>query len=257
MEQNEKIQQLAEWIDHSSYLVIFTGAGVSTESGISDFRSPGGIWERFDVNEFTYQKYLASEENRKQSWALSKETWPVINQALPNQGHQAIADLFAMGKAKVVITQNIDDLHQKSGIPPEKVIELHGTSKFVYCIECRNRYTREEIQGWLEGSSAVPECEKCGGILKSGTIAFGEPMPVKEVEMAEDYVMNADLLIVVGSSLVVYPAAQLPITAKRHGAKLVIVNMSTTPHDAYADLTIHGKAGDILPAVVKLVKEKQ
>jgi NAD-dependent deacetylase len=153
-----------------------------------------------------------------------------------------------------VITQNIDNLHQESGIPKEKVIELHGTTQFVYCIECGKRYAREVIQEWLEQGEESPECEECGGILKSSTVAFGEPMPVKEVELAEKHASQSDLFIVIGSSLVVYPAAQLPLTAKRSGSKLMIVNMSPTPHDAYADMVIHGKAGEILPQLVQDVK---
>ncbi len=250
MDTKEKIREAARWIAASRHLVVFTGAGISTESGIPDFRSPGGIWDRFDSKEFTYQKFLTDPQARKNSWALSKTSWPVIRAAAPNAAHLAIRDLDRMGKLAAVITQNIDNLHQESGIPEDRVIELHGTSKFVYCIECGKRYSREVIQEWLEQGDESPECDECSGILKSATVAFGEPMPIQEVELAQKHASQSDLFIVVGSSLVVYPAAQLPLTAKRSGSKLVIVNMSSTPHDAYADMVIHGKAGDILPQMV-------
>ena len=255
MDNLEKIKQVAQWILASSHLVVFTGAGISTESGIPDFRSPGGVWDRFDPDEFTYQKFLFDDEARRKSWELSQQSWPVIHEAKPNKAHLAIAELEQLGKLSVVITQNIDDLHQKSGVPEEKIIELHGTTKYVYCIECGKRYAREVIQEWLEAGDKSPECEDCSGILKSATVAFGEPMPVEEVEMAEKHAQECDLFIVVGSSLVVYPAAQLPLTAKRHGGRLVIINMSSTPHDAYADMVITGKAGNILPQLVAEVKE--
>jgi len=255
MDTMEKIKELARWVADSSHLVVFTGAGISTESGIPDFRSPGGIWDRFDPDEFTYQKFLFDEEARKKSWELSRLSWPVIHDAKPNKAHLAIRELEELGKLAMVITQNIDDLHQKAGVPEEKVIELHGTTNYVYCIECGKRYARETIQEWLDEGDESPECDDCAGILKSATVAFGEPMPVEEVELAEEHARQCDLFIVVGSSLVVYPAAQLPLTAKRQGGRLVIINMSSTPHDAYADLVINGKAGEILPQLVEEVKE--
>ncbi len=254
MDTMEKIRQVARWVVDAKHVVVFTGAGISTESGIPDFRSPGGIWDRYDPDEFTYQKFLFDEDARRKSWEVSQQSWPVIHGAKPNKAHMAIADLEKLGKLAVVITQNIDDLHQKSGVPEDKIIELHGTTKYVYCIECGKRYSREVIQDWLEAGDESPVCEDCDGILKSATVAFGEPMPVEEVELAEKHAKDCDLFIVVGSSLVVYPAAQLPLTAKRYGGKLVIINMSSTPHDAYADMAITGKAGDLLPKLVEEVK---
>jgi NAD-dependent deacetylase len=255
MDNSEKIRQVAQWVVEAKHLVIFTGAGISTESGIPDFRSPGGVWDRFDPDEFTYQKFLFDEEARRKSWEVSQQSWPVIREANPNKAHLAIAELEQLGKLEVVITQNIDDLHQRSGVPEEKIIELHGTTKYVYCIECGKRYSREVIQEWLDAGDQSPMCDDCSGILKSATVAFGEPMPVEEVEMAEKHAKECDLFIVIGSSLVVYPAAQLPLTAKRHGGKLVIINMSSTPHDAYADMVINGKAGEIMPQLVDELKE--
>jgi len=235
-------------------IVVFTGAGHSTESGIADFRSPGGIWGRFDPREYTYQKFLLNEANREKYWEFSRLLWPTIDKAEPNRGHYAIAELYQLGKLDCVITQNIDNLHQKSGIPEEKVIELHGTMKWVICLDCGSRYPREEIQQRLEVGEKVPRCDSCGGILKPATVAFGQPMPERETREAERRAAACDLFLVAGSSLVVYPAAQMPLIAKDNGARLVIINLEPTPHDHHADVVINGKTGDILPQMVGQIK---
>jgi len=249
-----QINTIASMALGAKKMVVFTGAGHSTESGIADFRSPGGIWERFDPREFTYQKFLLNEANREKYWEFSKLLWPTIDEAEPNRGHYAIAELHHLGKLDCVITQNIDNLHQKSGIPEEKVIELHGTMKWVICLECGSRYPREEIQQRLELGEKVPRCDSCGEILKPATVAFGQPMPEKETREAERRAAACDLFLVAGSSLVVYPAAQMPLIAKDNDAKLVIINLEPTPHDHYADVVINGKTGDILPQIVGQVK---
>ena len=249
-----QINTIASMALGAKKMVVFTGAGHSTESGIADFRSPGGIWERFDPREFTYQKFLLNEANREKYWEFSKLLWPTIDEAEPNRGHYAIAELHHLGKLDCVITQNIDNLHQKSGIPEEKVIELHGTMKWVICLECGSRYPREEIQRRLELGENVLRCDSCGGILKPATVAFGQPMPEKETREAERRAAACDLFLVAGSSLVVYPAAQMPLIAKDNDAKLVIINLEPTPHDHYADVVINGKTGDILPQIVGQVK---
>jgi len=252
-----KIDTVADMILHSKRVVVFTGAGISTESGIADFRSPGGIWDIFDPDEFTYQKFLESEENREKRWKYSKLFWVKLANTVPNNGHYAIAELYKLGKLDCVITQNIDGLHQKSGLPEEKVIELHGTMKWVICLECGAKYPRVQIQSRLESGLKVPRCDKCGGILKSGTISFGQPMPEKVVQQARERSATCDLFLVTGSSLVVYPAASMPLTAKNNGAKLVIINLTPTPQDNYANIAIHKKAGETLSEIVKQVKIKQ
>jgi len=249
-----RISAASDMVLESKKVVVFTGAGISTESGIPDFRSPGGIWDRFDPSEFTYQKFLASESGKEKYWQFSKSLWTVIAEAEPNRGHYAIAELHRLGKLDCVITQNIDFLHQRSGVPEEKVIEIHGTMKWVNCLECGRRYPREEIQRRLESGEKVPRCDSCGGITKPATISFGQPMPEKETRGAERRAAACDLFLVVGSSLVVYPAAQMPLIAKGNGAKLVIINLEPTPHDRYADIVINEKIGETLPQIVEQVK---
>ena len=252
----DKINAAADMVVQSQRIVVFTGAGISTESGIPDFRSPGGIWDRFDANEFTYQKFLSSPANREMYWDFSKSVWPPISQAEPNAGHYAIAELHQMGKLDCVITQNIDFLHQKSGVPEDKVIELHGTLKGVTCLECDQKYPREQIQSRLDSGEKVPRCDSCGGILKPTTVMFGQPMPEWETNEAGTRSAKCDLFLVAGSSLVVYPAAQMPVIAKHGGAKLVIINLMPTPHDHYADVVINEKTGQALSQIVKQVKIK-
>ncbi|MBA7638990.1 NAD-dependent protein deacetylase [subsurface metagenome] len=251
-----KIDAVSSMILQSERIVVFTGAGISTESGIPDFRSPGGIWDKFDPNEFTYQKFLSSQANREKSWERSKSSWPVIANAQPNQGHYAITELYHLGKLDCVITQNIDSLHQKSGVPEEKIIELHGTAKWVICLKCGRKYPREEIQTRLESGEKVPMCGTCDGILKIATIAFGQPMPERETHEATVRSAACDLLLMAGSSLVVYPAAQIPLIAKESGARLVIINLTPTPHDRYADAVINEKAGEVLPQILEQVKAR-
>jgi len=252
----DQIDSASEMVVQSKKLVVFTGAGMSTESGISDFRSPGGVWSRFDPNEFTFQKFLSSEESREKYWEFSTSSWSEMAAAQPNPGHHAIAELHSIGKLDCVITQNIDGLHQKSGIPEEKVIELHGTAWWVSCLECGQRYPREQIQTRLSSGIKVPRCDSCGGIMKPATISFGQPMPVRETREAEARAAACDLFLVAGSSLVVYPAAQMPLIAKDSGARLIIINLTPTPHDHYADIAIHDKTGPALSQIVAQVKAK-
>jgi NAD-dependent deacetylase len=249
-----QIDAAADMILKSKRLVVFTGAGMSTESGISDFRSPGGVWSRFDPNELTFQNFLASEEGREKYWEFSDSSWEEMAAAQPNPGHKAIAELDSMGRLDCVITQNIDGLHQRSGIPEAKVIELHGTARWVRCLDCGQRYPREQIQERLKGGVKVPRCDKCGGIMKPATISFGQAMPEQETQEAGKRAAGCDLFLVAGSSLVVYPAAQMPLIAKDSGAGLIIVNLTPTPHDPHADITIHDKIGPALSQIVNRVK---
>ena len=251
-----KIDAVSDIVLQSKKIVVFTGAGISTESGIPDFRSPGGIWDRYDPNELTYQKFLSSQASRETYWERQKLLWPIIAAARPNAGHLAIAELYKMGKLDCVITQDGDSLHQKSGVPEEMVIELHGTWTRALCLGCGRKYPSEEVQVRLEAGEKVPTCEACGAIMKPDVIQFGQAMPEKETSEAQRRAANCDLLMAIGSSLVVYPAAQMPLIAKENGAKLVIVNLMPTPHDQYADVVINEKIGEALPQIIEQVKAK-
>jgi NAD-dependent deacetylase len=249
------IRQVAGWIHKAKKVIIFTGAGVSTESGIPDFRSPGGVWQKYNPEDFYYQKFISSEASREKYWQMSREFYEPLKKAEPNEAHRAIVRLEKMGKLDGVITQNIDNLHQRAGTSPEKIIELHGTAISVSCLSCRRKYPREEIQARLRRGVRVPLCDSCGGILKPDTVSFGQPMPVRETAESFDRARNCDLFIVIGSSLVVQPAASLPLEAKENGAKLVIINRDPTYHDAYADAVIHGSAGEVMRRLVEAVGE--
>lgn len=244
------LERLAVVVAASSRIVAFTGAGVSTESGIPDFRSPGGVWDRFDPNEFTFQNFMATEAGRRRYWELGRTTFPVIRRAEPNPAHHALVSLWRLGKLDCVITQNIDNLHQRAGLPADRVIELHGNATRARCLTCERPYERERVQEWLDAGVAVPLCDPpCGGIIKPRTVMFGEAMPRREMEEAERRARACDLFVVVGSSLVVYPAAYMPLHAKDAGATLAIVNLTDTPHDGQADLVIRGSAAAVLAAV--------
>jgi NAD-dependent deacetylase len=246
------IEKAAELMASASKVVVFTGAGISTESGIPDFRSPGGIWTKYQP--IMFQDFMTNEEMRRESWRRGKETYHLFADVQPNPSHHAVVELERMGKLDCVITQNIDNLHQKAGSDPNMVIELHGTAMYVLCMNCGKKWPRAEIQEWLEAGVEIPLCDDCGGIMKSATISFGQPMPEKEVAEAQLRSQDAEVFIVIGSSLVVYPAAHLPLLAKQSGAKLIIINLADTPFDSYADVLIQGKAGEVMQKLVERVK---
>ena len=229
-------------------IVFFTGAGISTESGIPDFRSPGGMWSRMRPIEF--QDFLASEEMRREAWRRKLVTDRTVRAAEPNNGHRAVAHLVGIGACACVITQNVDGLHQRSGVPEDRVIELHGNSTFAACLDCGLRHELDPILSAFEKDETLPLCGDCGGIVKTATISFGQRMPIDAVQRAEREALACDLFIVLGSSLVVFPAADLPRLAKRNGARLVIVNREPTDQDGSADLVIHDEIGPTLSAAV-------
>jgi NAD-dependent deacetylase len=251
-----KIAAAAEMILVSRRLVVFTGAGISTESGIPDFRGPGGIWTKFDPDDFTIQKFLKSEETRRKQWKILIGG-NLFSNVKPNRGHLAIAELEEMGRLDCVITQNIDNLHQKAGISTNRVFELHGNMQWVRCLGCGERYPVEHIRERLKDGVEVPECEICQGILKPDIVFFGEALPPEVLDAATAYSRHCDLFLVVGSSLVVHPAALMPAYAKEAGAKLIIVNIGETPYDSRADILIEGKAGDVMSEMVQKVREGQ
>ena len=238
--------RLAEMLSGCSRAVVFTGAGISTESGIPDYRSPGGIWDRFRPIDFG--EFMASEDARRESWHRKFSVDPVLRAAEPNRGHRAVAKLVLTGTVSGVITQNIDGLHQESGVPDERVIELHGNGTYARCLGCGMRYELGPIKAAFEADESVPVCEECRGIVKTATISFGQAMPVEEMKRARTESLACDLFLAVGSSLVVYPAADFPALAKRNGAGLVILNREPTPLDPIADLVLNFEIGDILGA---------
>ena len=230
--------------------VIFTGAGISTESGIPDFRSPGGVWTKYQPIDF--KEFLASAEMRRESWRRKFATDDLIGKSEPNKGHLAVAKLVSLGKAACIITQNIDGLHQRSGIPDKKIIELHGNTTYAACLECGQRFELDDIRPGFEKNETLPLCNRCNGIVKTATISFGQAMPLEQMQAAEAATLACDLFIVIGSSLVVYPAAGFPEIAKRKGAGLVILNRDPTPLDRIADLVLHTEIGPTLAATVGL-----
>ncbi|MCK5123857.1 MAG: Sir2 family NAD-dependent protein deacetylase [Dehalococcoidia bacterium] len=245
----EAIEQLAQLIIESKRTVVFTGAGISTESGIPDFRSPGGIWSRYDPEDFTIQKFLSGPAARKGIWKMSAESG-LLTAAEPNPAHYAIAKLHNLGKLDCVITQNIDNLHQKAGVPDDKVFELHGNMEWVVCLSCRRRFPMPEVLQKIKEGIEVPDCPDCQGILKPDAVFFGEALPQETLQEAIRRSRKCDLFIVIGSTLVIYPAAYIPTYAVEAGAKLAIVNLTPTPFDHYATVIIRDKAGDIMSKVI-------
>ena len=244
----KEIEQLRSMIQESKRGVVFTGAGISTESGIPDFRSPGGIWTKYQP--INFNDFMASEEMRRESWRRKFASDAVMKQAKPNKGHLAVGKLVQMGIVSSVITQNIDGLHQISGVPDEKVIELHGNATYAHCLDCGQRMELEEVRKIFENNETLPICAQCNGIIKTATISFGQAMPVAEMQLAEKETLACDLLLAMGSSLVVYPAAGFPELAKRNGARLIIINREPTPLDGIADLVLHSEIGPTLSAAV-------
>ncbi len=243
-----EIAALAGLLREASRAVVFTGAGISTESGIPDFRSPGGIWTKMAPIDF--QDFVASAAMRREAWRrrfAMEETFASVS---PNEGHRAVAALVARGTASAVITQNIDNLHQDSGAPADKVIEIHGNTRYAKCLDCGTRMELAPIRAHFEVHGAAPDCPACGGLLKTATISFGQAMPEAEMARAEAETRACDLFLVLGSSLVVYPAAGFPSLAKQSGAKLVIVNRDPTDQDRRADLVLHRQIGPTLSAAV-------
>jgi NAD-dependent deacetylase len=241
------LDDLARLIDAAERIVLFTGAGISTDSGIPDFRSPGGIWTKQTPIEFS--EFMRSDEARRETWRRRFAMEPILRAAAPNRGHRAVAELIRTGKAAAVITQNIDGLHQDSGIPDDKVIELHGNTTYAHCLECGTRYEIEALRVDFEQDRIVPHCA-CGGWVKTATVSFGQSMPINEMRRAERETLMADLFIAIGSSLVVYPAAGFPELAKRNGAVLAILNLQRTGLDDFADVVLNRPIGETLGAVV-------
>ncbi|MGK2873806.1 MAG: SIR2 family NAD-dependent protein deacylase [Alphaproteobacteria bacterium] len=244
------IDHLRDLLSTSKRAVIFTGAGISTESGIPDFRSPGGLWTKYKP--IYFDDFMRSEEMRRESWRRKFAMEGVLGGAKPNRGHLAVAQLVRRGVVSHIITQNIDNLHQDSGVPDEQVIELHGNNSYARCLDCHQRYEIDPIREAFQRDETLPICDQCGGMIKTATISFGQTMPQHEMRRAQEAVLECDLLLVAGSSLVVFPAAGFPAMAKQNGAKLVIVNRDPTDLDDLADLVLNMEIGPTLGAAVGL-----
>ena len=244
----EQIDHLASLLSVARRVVVFTGAGISTESGIPDFRSPGGIWSKNRV--IYFDEFVRSRDARVEAWTRLFAGRETLMKATPNAGHRALAKLVERGRVTEIITQNIDGLHQASGVPASRVIEVHGNATFAKCLECGARHEFSDIEPAFMKTKEPPSCQKCGGIVKSATISFGQAMPEDEMTRAEEAAHGADLFMAIGTSLEVYPAAGLPISAKRNGAKLAILNRDPTELDSLADLVINAEIGPTLARIV-------
>jgi len=242
------MDDLKALINNAERIVAFTGAGISTESGIPDFRSPGGVWEKNQPIEFS--EFMASKEMRRESWRRRIRSDGVFTQSKPNSGHLALAELVKRGKSDRLITQNVDGLHQASGIPDECIIELHGNATYCACLNCGKRFELDDVLASFQEAEEPPICDACEGIIKTATISFGQAMPEHEMDRAQEATLACDLFIAIGSSLVVYPAAGFPQMARQNGAKLVILNRDETPLDGYADLVVNAEIGTTLSAAV-------
>jgi NAD-dependent deacetylase len=236
--------RLRELLENAEAVVPFTGAGISTECGIPDFRSPGGIWTKNQP--IYFDEFLASQQARDESWRRRFAMDEYFSNAQPGRGHRAIASLYKAGKVRGVITQNIDNLHQVSGIAARDIVELHGNTTYATCLDCDRRYELQWVKDrYAAGANCAPSCT-CGGFIKTATVSFGQAMPEEPMRRADELSRDCDLFLAIGSSLVVWPAAGFPLTAKQNGATLVIINREPTDHDAVADLVIRGDIGDAL-----------
>ena len=247
------IGDFAARVRESDEIVVFTGAGISTESGIPDFRSPGGIWTRY--RPISFQEYLSSEEARIESWKRRLESYETHKSAQPNIGHYFVRALHEKGKLIGLITQNVDGLHSIAGVPDEKIVELHGTSRKTICLSCNKSFDPDEVVKTLTGNFSSPKCDECGGILKSATISFGQAMPQDAMRRAQEWTEQARIFVVMGSSLQVQPAASFPALAKRNRALLAIVNREPTPLDDYADFMYQGAIGEFCSRFNSLIAD--
>jgi NAD-dependent deacetylase len=245
MARSSAIERLSELFAASSHAVAFTGAGISTECGIPDFRSPGGMWSKtFPI---PYDQFIASREMRNEAWRRKFAMEPAFRAAKPGRGHRALARLVGEGKLSAIITQNIDNLHQVSGVPADRIIELHGNGSYATCLDCGRRFELDWVKERFDSTNGMaPDCTACQGPVKTATISFGQAMPEAAMQRAQDETLEADLFLAIGSSLVVWPAAGFPAMAKQNGASLVILNREPTEFDSLADLVARDDIGDVL-----------
>jgi NAD-dependent deacetylase len=237
--------QLGELVEQARLIVPFTGAGISTECGIPDFRSPGGLWTK--NRPIPFDEFLASQEARNESWRRRFAMTDQFGGATPGRGHRALASLYRAGKVPAVVTQNIDNLHQSSGFAPDDVVELHGNTTYSLCLDCAARYELSWVRERMaDANGCAPDCPACGGFIKTATVSFGQAMPDAAMRRAEQLTLACDLFVAIGSSLQVWPAAGFPLMAKRNSARLVIINREPTDFDEIADLVVRQDIGTVL-----------
>jgi NAD-dependent deacetylase len=255
---DQQIEQVAELVAKSERIIFFTGAGVSTESGIPDFRGPDGILSKYDIEILYIDRFLSDSKVRKLHWEFLNGGELDMTQYQPNPAHYAIAELEKMGKLYGVVTQNVDGLHQKAGVSENMVFQLHGDLSHATCLSCKTRYPMEEIIEWMAKDKDIdePKCAACNGMLKPNAVFYGEPLPRRVSMESEKRSRSCDLCIIVGSTLVVYPAALIPQYAQQGGAKLVIINIGPTEMDRMADIRIDAKAGEVTPKILEKAKKK-
>ncbi len=251
-----QVEETASLIADAERVLVFTGAGVSTESGIPDFRGTDGIWQKYNPEDFTIQKFLSDTQVRKTQWQLLSSGDLSMLNAKPNPAHYAITELENIGKLYGVVTQNVDGLHQKAGVSEEKVFQLHGDLSHAVCLGCGHRYSMDMVAEWLNQGMEDPVCHLCMGMLKPDAVLFGEQLPTKVLMESERRSRKCDVCMVLGSTLSVYPACLIPQYAAQTGAKLVIINMGPTELDHLAHIRIEGKAGNITTKIIRLVKAK-
>lgn len=244
----DKFERLSDMIADASIIVPFTGAGISTESGIPDFRSPGGLWTK--NRPIPYDEFMSSQQARDEAWRRRLAMQDCFTSARPGRGHRALASLYKLGKVPAVVTQNIDNLHQASGFADDDVIELHGNTTYALCIGCGRRHEIAWAQARFNDTGAAPSCVVCGEPVKTATVSFGQPMPEDAMRRAAQLARHCELLISIGSSLVVWPAAGIPLLAKNSGARLVIINLQPTELDDIADLVIRHDIGETLEGFI-------
>ena len=248
----EGLRQAVDALSTARQILVFTGAGISTESGIPDFRGPDGLWRKVDPDDFTISRYVSSREVRIRSWSMHRrgDLWGARSTVSPNAAHHAVTDLWRSGRVIGVITQNIDGLHLEAGIPPSALSEIHGNIRRCSCLGCGATWPTETVLTWLDEGEEDPHCPDCGGLVKTTTVMFGELLPDSEILKAEAFVGVADAVLVIGSTLSVYPAADFPLRVADRGYPMVIVNMGPTDHDRRARVKLDGAAGTVVPELV-------
>jgi len=236
-------EELNKFIEEANNIVIFTGAGISTESGIPDFRGPQGIWKT--ITPIYFQDFVNSEDVRRDSWQRKFSNKDIIKKAEPNIGHIKVAEIINNHESAHLITQNVDNLHQDAGVPQSKITEIHGNATYASCLSCDLRHELEPIKKAFLNEGTIPSCKECGGLVKQATISFGQSMPEEGMRIAQMKIVKCDLFLTIGTSLVVYPVAGFPKLAKEIGAKLIIINNEPTDYDHIADLVIHEQIGEV------------
>ena len=240
-------------LDGCSNILVYTGAGISTESGIPDFRGPDGLWTKVDPDDFTIDRYLSSSQRRVEGWRMhaAGELWGARSQVTPNAAHHSVTELWHAGLVSGVITQNVDGLHLEAGISTDALSEIHGNVRMAVCVQCRNRQPIEQVLTRVDAGEADPCCLKCNGLLKSSTVMFGEMLPEDQIRKATAFADRADAVLVIGSTMSVYPAVDFPLSVARRGAPMVILNQGPTNHDRMAAVVVEGRAGETVPALVR------